>query len=49
MLNCLDPDQDRQNVCPHLAPDCLQKLSADDKSPPAMMNMCDNNHAFVVC
>ena len=30
--NSLDPDQDRQNVCPDLGPNCLQKLSADDKS-----------------
>ena len=30
--NCLDPDQDRQNVGPDLGPKCLQRLSADDKS-----------------
>ena len=29
--NSLDPDQDRQNVMPDLGPNCLQKLSADDK------------------
>ena len=29
--NCLDPDQDRQNV----GPNCLQRLSVDDKSPRA--------------
>ena len=28
--NCLDPDQDRQNVGPDLGPDCLQRLSAID-------------------
>ena len=26
----LDPDQARQNVGPHLAPNCLQRLSAND-------------------
>ena len=30
--NSLDPDQDRQNVGPDLGPNCLQRLSADDKS-----------------
>ena len=36
-VNCLDPDQDRHsvmNVGPDLGPSCLQRLSADDKSPP---------------
>ena len=28
----LDPDQDRQSVSPDLGPNCLQKLSAEDKS-----------------
>ena len=28
----LDPDQDGQNVCPDLGSNCLQRLSADDKS-----------------
>ena len=30
--NGLDPDQDRQNVDPDLCPNCLQMLSADNKS-----------------
>ena len=30
--NGLDPDQDRQNVGPDLGPNCLQRLSADNKS-----------------
>ena len=30
--NSLDPDQDQQNVGPGLDPNCLQMLSADDKS-----------------
>ena len=30
--NGLDPDQDRQNVGPDLGPNCLQRLSADDKN-----------------
>ena len=32
VLNGLDPDQDRHYVSPDLCPNCLQKLSADDKS-----------------
>ena len=28
----LDPDQDRQKVSPDLGPNCLERLSADDKS-----------------
>ena len=31
MSNSLDPDQDRQNVGPDLGPNCLQRLSADEK------------------
>ena len=30
--NGLDPDQDRHFVGPDLGPNCLQRLSADDKS-----------------
>ena len=30
--NSLDPDQDRRSVGPNLGPNCLQRLSADDKS-----------------
>ena len=29
--NSLDPDQDRHYVGPGLGPNCLQRLSADDK------------------
>ena len=29
--NSLDPDQDRHFVGPDLVPNCLQRLSADDK------------------
>ena len=32
MSNSLDPDQDRHSVGPDLDPNCLQRLSADDKS-----------------
>ena len=32
MSNGLDPDQDRHSVGPDLGPNCLQRLSADDKS-----------------
>ena len=31
--NSLIPDQDRYFVSPDLGPNCLQRLSADDKSP----------------
>ena len=30
--NGLDPDQDQHSVEPDLEPNCLQKLSADEKS-----------------
>ena len=30
--NGLDSDQDRHSVGPDLGPNCLQRLSADDKS-----------------
>ena len=30
--NSLDPDQDQHFVGPDLGPNCLQRLSADDKS-----------------
>ena len=33
MSNCLDLDQDLNFVGPDLGPNCLQRLSADDKSP----------------
>ena len=32
MSNSLDPDQDGHSVGPDLGPNCLQSLSADDKS-----------------
>ena len=32
MSNGLDPDQDRHSVGPDLGPNCLQRISADDKS-----------------
>ena len=32
MSNSFDPDQDRHSVGPDLGPNCLQMLSADDKS-----------------
>ena len=33
MSNSLDLDQAQHFVGPHLGPNCLQRLSADDKSP----------------
>ena len=32
MSNCFDLDQDCRSVGPDLGPNCLQKLSADNKS-----------------
>ena len=32
--NSLDPDQGRQSVGPDLDPNCLQRLSIDDKKSP---------------
>ena len=32
--NGLDPDQDRHSVGPDLGSNCLQRLSADNKSRP---------------
>ena len=32
LSNSLYPDQDRHSVGPDLGPNCLQRLSADDKS-----------------
>ena len=32
MSNGLDSDQDRQSVGPDLGPNCLQRLSADNKN-----------------
>ena len=29
--NSLDPDQDRRSVCPYLGPNCLLRLSVDEK------------------
>ena len=31
VLNTLDPDQDRHSVDADLGPNCLQRLSAEDK------------------
>ena len=44
MSNCLDPDQDRHFVGPDLGPNCLQRLSADDKSHASK----DAYHPFIL-
>ena len=33
LSNGFDPDQDRHSVVPDLGQHCLQRLTADDKSP----------------
>ena len=32
MSNGFDPDQDRRSIGPDLGPNCLQRLSAEDKN-----------------
>ena len=34
MLNGIDPDQDGRSVGPVLGPNCLHRLSAEDKKSP---------------
>ena len=43
MSNGLDPDQDCHSVSPDPGPNCLKRLSADDKSPLARKELvtCD--------
>ena len=43
MSNRLDPDQERFSVSPDLGPNCLQKLSADLKSPLASKEARNSN------
>ena len=38
MSNSLDPDQARHFVGPDLGPNCLQRLSADDKKD--VLSLC---------
>ena len=40
MSNSLDLDQDRHFVGPDLGPNCLQRLSADDKSLRRLVLFC---------
>ena len=40
--NGLDPDQDGHSVGLDLGPNCLQRLSADDKSPQAIIYFSSN-------
>ena len=42
--NGLDPDQDQQSVGPNLGANCLQWLSADDKSLQARKEVGLPNH-----
>ena len=39
LSNSLDPDQDGQKVGPDLDPNCLQRLSLDDKSQQARQSV----------
>ena len=36
MSNGLDPDHDRHSVCPDLGPNCLLRLSVEDKNAASM-------------
>ena len=49
MSNGLDPDHDRHTLGPDLAPNCLQRLSADDKVAASMesIEMPDNRGKIV--
>ena len=49
MSNGLDPDQDQHSVSSDLDPNCLQRLSADNKSPLARQELIFNFclHAYV--
>ena len=42
MANSLDPDQAQQNVAPDLGPNCLQRLSADNKAALASKELNPN-------
>ena len=46
--NLLDPDQDRHCVGPDLGPNCLQRLSADEKSPLARKVLKEAFCAYVI-
>ena len=39
MSNGFDPDQDQHSVGPDLGPNCLQKLSAEDKFADSRVNV----------
>ena len=41
--NSLDKDQDQYSVRPDLGPNCLQRLSADDKSPLARKELINKS------
>ena len=43
MSNSLDPDQDRQYVGPDLGPNCLKRLSADDKGQRSVLHTVQIN------
>ena len=47
MSNSLDPDKDRYYVSSDLGPNCLQRLSADDKSPLARKEFKDFNNRLI--
>ena len=47
MSNGLDPDQDQHSVGPDLSPNCLQRLSADDKKLPLARK--ELNNVFLFC
>ena len=50
MSNSLDPDQDRRSVGPDLGPNCLQRLSSDDKkSPPARKELSQSKNIYCGC
>ena len=46
--NSLDSDQDRHYVAPDLGPNCLQRLSADDKPFAPFLPFCIQTEIFCV-
>ena len=49
VLNCLDSDQARRFVGPDLDPNCLQKLSTDDKTCQYIVACKELCNGFISC
>ena len=49
MPNSLDPDQARHFVWPDLGPNCLQRLSADERSRQRVNDSAGDDYYFTMC